>query len=76
MKEKQLSVGHFKLDAIKAALNLPNVGKDAAISMTAASSIFVEELLARAANEAAREGSTSVKPEHLKRAAAYVMLYF
>lgn len=75
-KDVRDSVGHFRVDAIKAALNLPKLGNDAALSMTAASSLFVEELLARAANEAKRDGSSEVKPEHLQRVAAYVMLHF
>ncbi|KAH7711579.1 hypothetical protein AAVH_21097 [Aphelenchoides avenae] len=72
----ETKLGHFKIDAIKQALDLPNLGKDAARSMTAASSLFMEELLTRAANEAQREGSREVKPEHLKRVAPYVMLPF
>ncbi|KAH7696748.1 hypothetical protein AAVH_36177 [Aphelenchoides avenae] len=67
---------HYRETAIRDALNLPNVGKDASRTMTAASQVFMEELMQRAAFEAERDGSKEVTPEHLKRVAAYVFLHF
>lgn len=67
---------HYKVDTILAALNLPNLGSDAAKSMTVASSLFMEELLQRASFEAERDGSANVTPEHLKRVAPFVFLQF
>ncbi|KAH7707574.1 hypothetical protein AAVH_25185 [Aphelenchoides avenae] len=67
---------HYRVDTISQALNLPDLGNDAARSMTVASSMFTQELLQRAGFEAERDGSANVTPEHLERVAPYVFLQF